>query len=124
MTYQLQQGHVAGIPSVLAVLADPTRQSLLQLLRRKPLPVGELARHVPVSRPAVSQHLKILKEAQLVREQREGTRHYFSLNPGGFAELRQYVDFMWQDALNAFAAYVAAQRKSSARPKFHTRKGG
>jgi DNA-binding transcriptional ArsR family regulator len=123
MTYQLQQGHEAGIPSVLAVLADPTRQSLLQLLRRKPLPVGELARHVPVSRPAVSQHLKILRDARLVREQREGTRHYFSLDPGGFAELRQYVDSMWQDALNAFAAYVATQKKISARPKNHRKKG-
>jgi DNA-binding transcriptional ArsR family regulator len=119
----MQQGQQAGNPSVLAVLADPTRQSLLQLLRRKPLPVGELARHVPVSRPAVSQHLKILKEAQLVREQREGTRHYFSMDPAGFAELRQYVDSMWQDALNAFAAYVATQKKGSARPKTHTRKG-
>ena len=123
MPYQMQQGEVAGNPSVLAVLADPTRQSLLQLLRRKPLPVGELARHLPVSRPAVSQHLKILKEAQLVREEREGTRHYFGLDPAGFAELRRYVDSMWQDALNAFAAYVATQKKVSARSKAHTRKG-
>jgi DNA-binding transcriptional ArsR family regulator len=123
MSYQTQQAGVTGNPLVLAVLADPTRQTLLQLLRRKPLPVGELARHLPVSRPAVSQHLKILKEAQLVREERQGTRHYFSLDPAGFAELRQYVDSMWQDALNAFAAYVATQKKALARPKAHTRKG-
>jgi DNA-binding transcriptional ArsR family regulator len=58
----------------LAVLADPTRRALLDLLRRKPLPVGEVARQMPVSRPAVSQHLKILKNAQLVREHRHGTR--------------------------------------------------
>jgi DNA-binding transcriptional ArsR family regulator len=110
---------IPSSPSVLAVLADPTRQSLLELLRCKPLAVGELARHVPVSRPAVSQHLKILKEAQLVREAREGTRHYFSLNPGGFVELRQYVDSMWQDALNAFAAYVSQQKKKKSRTNSH-----
>jgi DNA-binding transcriptional ArsR family regulator len=115
MAYQEIHPAGSGSPSVLAVLADPTRQSLLELLRRKPLAVGELARHVPVSRPAVSQHLKILKEAQLVREAREGTRHYFSLNPGGFAELRQYVDSMWQDALNAFAVYVSQQKKKQSR---------
>ena len=124
MAYQVRQGPDAADPSVLAVLADPTRRSLLELLRRKPLPVGELARHVPVSRPAVSQHLKILKDAQLVREQRQGTRHYFSLDPGGLAELRQYVDSLWQDALHSFAAYVATQKKISARSKTHIREGG
>jgi DNA-binding transcriptional ArsR family regulator len=115
MTYQDAPAGDSGSHSILAVLADPTRQSLLQLLRRKPLPVGELARHVPVSRPAVSQHLKILKEAQLVREERDGTRHYFSLDPGGFAELRHYVDSMWQDSLNAFAAHVSQQQRKKAR---------
>ena len=107
MTYQYQS--MSGEPSVLAVLADPTRRALLDLLRREPLPVGELARQMPVSRPAVSQHLKVLKEAQLVREQRHGTRHYFGLNPVGFAGLREYADSMWQEALNAFATYVAQQ---------------
>ena len=106
--------------SVLAVLADPTRRSLLDLLRHKPLPVGELARQMPVSRPAVSQHLKILKEAQLVREHRHGTRHYFGLNPAGFAGLREYADSMWQEALNAFAAYVADQKRGAAKSGSHT----
>jgi len=95
---------------VLAVLADPTRRSLLDLLRQKSLPVGELARRMPVSRPAVSQHLKILKDAQLVREHRHGTRHYFGLDPVGFAGLREYADSMWQEALNAFATYVAEKK--------------
>ncbi len=108
MTYRTER--TIGDASVLAVLADPTRRALLDLLRRAPLPVGELARQVPVSRPAVSQHLKILKEAQLVREHRHGTRHYFGLNPVGFAGLREYADSMWQEALNAFAAYVAEQK--------------
>jgi DNA-binding transcriptional ArsR family regulator len=101
--------------SVFAVLADPTRRSLLGLLRHKPLSVGELACQMPVSRPAVSQHLKILKEAQLVRERRHGTRHYFALNPNGFAGLRKYADSMWQEALNAFADYVAEQTKGAAK---------
>jgi DNA-binding transcriptional ArsR family regulator len=96
--------------SVLIVLADPTRRALLDLLRHEPLPVGELARQMPVSRPAVSQHLKILKKVQLVREHRHGTRHYFGLDPVGFAGLREYADAMWHQALNAFATYVAEQR--------------
>lgn len=124
MAYQMRQVPDAVGPPVLAALADPTRQSLLQLLRDKPLPVGELARQVPVSRPAVSQHLKILKEAHLVHEQREGTRHYFNLNPGGFAELRRYVDSMWQDALDSFGAYVARQKEISARSHTRARKRG
>jgi len=95
--------------SVLAVLADPTRRALLDLLRREPLSVGELASQLPVSRPAVSQHLKVLKDAQLVREHRHGTRHYFGLDPVGFAGLREYADSMWQEALNAFATHVAHQ---------------
>lgn len=107
MAYQYQQA--AGDTAALAVLADPTRRALLDLLRREPLPVGELARRMPVSRPAVSQHLKVLKEAQLVREYRHGTRHYFGLNPVGFVGLREYADSMWQEALNAFATYVAQQ---------------
>jgi DNA-binding transcriptional ArsR family regulator len=103
--------------SVLGALADPTRRSLLELLRPKPLTVGELARQMPVSRPAVSQHLKILKEAQLVREQRHGTRHYFGLNPAGFAGLREYADSMWGEALNAFAAYVTEQKTGAAKSR-------
>jgi hypothetical protein len=97
MTYPLQQHSYD--PSVLAMLADPTRRALLELLRREPLPVGELARQVPVSRPAVSQHLKILKEG----------RHYFGLDPAGFSGLREYADSMWQEALYGFATYVAQQ---------------
>ncbi|MBI1876318.1 MAG: winged helix-turn-helix transcriptional regulator [Acidobacteria bacterium] len=96
--------------SALVALADPTRRALLDMLRGRPLPVGELARQLPVSRPAVSQHLKALKAAHLVHEHRQGTRHYFSLNPSGFAELRRYVDSMWENALTTFAAYVSDQQ--------------
>src|SRR5262245_15711968 len=95
---------------VLTALADPTRQFMLERLRAQPLAVGELAQQLTVSRPAVSQHLKALKNAHLVREHRDGTRHYYSLDPTGFAALRMYVDSMWQDALQSFAAYVAEQK--------------
>jgi DNA-binding transcriptional ArsR family regulator len=118
MAYQSQQ--TPSDSSVLAVLADPNRRLLLELLRSKPLPVGALALHMPVSRPAVSQHLKILKEAQLVREHRQGTRHYFGLNPAGFAGLREYADAMWQGALSAFAAYVAEQKTGAAKSRADT----
>jgi len=114
MAYQYLQA--SRDPSILAVLADPSRRALLELLRREPLPVGELARRMPVSRPAVSQHLKILKEAQLVREHRHGTRHYFGLDPVGFVGLREYADSMWQEALNAFAAYVAEHKGTAKSP--------
>ena len=115
MTYQYLQG--PDDVSVLAVLADPTRRALLDLLRSKPLPVGELARLMPVSRPAVSQHLKILREARLVRERRNGTRHYFGLNPAGFAGLRAYADSMWQEALSAFSTYVAEQTRGAGKSR-------
>src|SRR5688572_28384433 len=103
MAYQSSQASGSQQAEVLTVLADPTRMSVLELLRQKPLSVGELAQRLPVSRPAVSQHLKILREARLVSERRVGTRHYFGLNPAGLAEAREYIDSMWQDALNAFA---------------------
>jgi DNA-binding transcriptional ArsR family regulator len=112
MTYQTLP--TRDDPSLLAALADPSRRLLLELLRSKPLPVGDLARQMPVSRPAVSQHLRILKGAQLVREHRHGTRHYFGLNPVGFAGLREYADSMWREAFNAFATYVVEQQNSDA----------
>jgi DNA-binding transcriptional ArsR family regulator len=93
----------------LAVLADPTRHALLQLLREKPQRVGDLASRLPVSGPAVSQHLRALQKAQLVRDEWRGTSHYFSLDPQGFEAVRRYADVMWQDALNAFGRYVAEQ---------------
>lgn len=123
MTYQTSQPEGGPDIKMYAALADPTRQSMLELLRSKPQCVGDLARLLPVSRPAVSQHLKVLREAQLVREDRHGTRHYFSLNPAAFGELRQYADSMWQDALNAFAAYVSAQKASATKDKRRARKG-
>lgn len=86
--------------------SDPTRQNVLDLLRQRPFTVGELASQLPVSRPAVSQHLQVLKSAGLVEEERRGTRHYFRLNPKSLAELRAHIDSMWRDALTAFADFA------------------
>jgi DNA-binding transcriptional ArsR family regulator len=101
----------------LQVLGDATRLALIQQLRRQPLPVGALADRVPVSRPAVSQHLKVLKAARLVREHRDGTRHYFTLDPDGFAGIRAFLDTLWQDALDAFAAHVEAHHTPRVRKR-------
>ena len=86
----------------IAALADPTRRTVFERLRRGPRPVVELARVLHVSRPAVSQHLRVLKEAGLVRDRREGTRHYYSVDGDALAELREYFDGFWEDALAAF----------------------
>ncbi|MBV9507576.1 MAG: winged helix-turn-helix transcriptional regulator [Acidobacteriia bacterium] len=91
---------------MLGALSDPTRQTVLNLLRNRAFTVGELASRLPVSRPAVSQHLQVLKSAGLVEEERRGTRHYYRLNPTSLAELRAHIDSMWRDALTAFSAFA------------------
>lgn len=88
--------------SALTALADPTRRTVLERLRGGPRPVGEIARGLPVSRPAVSQHLRVLKEAGLVHERREGTRHLYSVNGDALAEVRDYFERFWEEALAAF----------------------
>ncbi len=88
---------------LLSALADPTRRSLVELLRKGPLTVGELVARTPVSQSAVSQHLQVLKAAHLVEERRDGARRYYSLHPAALGELRNYVEALWTDALNAFS---------------------
>jgi DNA-binding transcriptional ArsR family regulator len=92
-------------PAITA-LADPTRRIVFERLRRGPQPVVELARGLHVSRPAVSQHLRVLKEAGLVRDRKEGTRHYYSVDGDALAELREYFESFWEDALAAFKEEV------------------
>ncbi len=87
-----------------AALADPTRRAIFERLAERPQAVGELARDLPVSRPAVSQHLKVLKDAGLVIDRPLGTRRIYQLDPDGLAELRAYFDSFWTDALSAFRA--------------------
>ena len=97
----------------LAALADPTRRRVFERLKAGPRPVGAIARGLPVSRPAVSQHLKALKEAGLVADRPEGTRRVYFIDPHGLAALRKWLDQFWDDALAAFQAEVekASNRK-------------
>jgi DNA-binding transcriptional ArsR family regulator len=88
--------------NALAVLADPTRRKVFERLRAGPRPVNLLAAGLPVSRPAVSQHLKALKDAGLVEERSEGVRRIYSLRREGLMELREWLDSFWDDALEAF----------------------
>ena len=88
--------------NALTVLADPTRRRVFERLRAGPRPVNLLAAGLPVSRPAVSQHLKVLKEAGLVEERSEGVRRIYSLSREGLTELREWLDSFWGDALEAF----------------------
>jgi DNA-binding transcriptional ArsR family regulator len=90
----------------IQALGDPTRRSIFERLRRGPRAVGELARELPVSRPAVSQHLRVLKEAGLVTEQRNGTRRIYGVDAQSVAELRDYFDEFWSDALGSFRRAV------------------
>ncbi|WP_119303820.1 ArsR/SmtB family transcription factor [Dongia deserti] len=96
----------------LAALSDPTRRTIMQRLRGGPRAVGEIAAGMTISRPAVSQHLKVLKESGLVAETRQGTRHYFAIAPDGIGALRSYLDDLWGDALAAFARHVEKERAS------------
>ena len=92
--------------SAMDALGDPTRRRIFELLQSGPRAVGELAGELPVSRPAVSQHLRVLKEAGLVTERREGTRRIYRLDPDGLGEVRAYFDRFWTTALSSFEAAV------------------
>src|SRR3954447_14888454 len=87
-----------------SALADPTRREVFERLAHGPLAVGELAQGLPVSRPAVSQHLKILKEAGLVTDRPEGTRRVYQIDPRGLGQIRAWLDRFWDEALDAFKA--------------------
>jgi DNA-binding transcriptional ArsR family regulator len=87
-------------------LGDPTRRAIFERLAKGPTAVGEIAADLPVSRPAVSQHLKVLKEAGLVTDRAQGTRRLYQLDPQGIGELRAYFDAFWMHALAAFKQAV------------------
>src|ERR1041384_7236848 len=94
----------------LASISDPTRRSVLEKLRAGPQSVGALADQLPVSRPAVSQHLKVLKEAGLVKDRSEGPRRVYYIDPDGLGELRRWLDEFWNDALAAFAKEMKSKK--------------
>ena len=95
---------MATYHTALAALADPTRRSIFEHIVEGPRAVGELAAVLPVSRPAVSQHLRVLKEAELVVDSQIGARHVYQLNPSGLGALRTHLDRFWDQALAAYAA--------------------
>jgi DNA-binding transcriptional ArsR family regulator len=99
----------------IAALADPTRRRLFERLRRRPHAVGELARHLRVTQPAVSQHLRVLRQARLVADRREGTRRHYRATAAGLAELRRYVESLWDDVLAAYAADDPAPPRRTSR---------
>lgn len=88
--------------NALAALADPTRRAVFERLREGPVSVGEIAGGLPVSRPAVSQHLKVLKAAGLVRDEPRGARRLYRIDPAGLGALRAWLDGFWDEALDAF----------------------
>jgi DNA-binding transcriptional ArsR family regulator len=90
--------------SALLALGDPTRRRVFEELRRGPRSVGKIAARMPVSRPAVSQHLGVLKKAGLVADRAEGTRRVYYIDPRGLAAIRIWLDQFWDDALLAFQA--------------------
>jgi len=93
------------------MLADPTRRAILERIGHSPAAVGEIAAGLPVSRPAVSQHLKLLKEAGLVTETAAGTRRIYRIDPRGLGAMRDWLDQFWKTSLDNFAAYAEAQAK-------------
>ncbi len=111
MTYELS----------IEALADATRRRLFERMAAGPLSVGELAAGMPVSRPAVSQHLGVLKRARLVAERREGTRRLYRIDPQGLAALRAYLDRFWDEVLAAYAQAAARESRKQGRGKWQRR---
>jgi len=103
--------------NALEALADPTRRKVFERLRAGPSSVGRLAQGMPVSRPAVSQHLKVLKEAGLVNEEQDGTRRIYRIDPHGLGRLRAWLDQFWESALDAFKAEAEKDSKKDGKDK-------
>lgn len=103
--------------NALAALADPTRRGLFERLHAGPASVGELAAQLPISRPAVSQHLKTLKLAGLVSDRPDGARRVYTIDPDGLGELRRWLDQFWDHALESFKNEVETTQKNTRRKK-------
>jgi DNA-binding transcriptional ArsR family regulator len=101
----------AYLQAGLEALGDATRMAIFQRLSLGPMAVGELAETLPVSRPAVSQHLKVLREAGLVMDKKDGTRRLYRLNPEGVARLRAHFDLVWEQAMSRFHTAAEAEGK-------------
>lgn len=104
-----------GVENVLVALSDPTRRSIVERLRKRPQRVADIAADMPVSRPAVSQHLKVLREAGLVWVERKGTARVYHVDPGALIALRRYLDGFWGDVLDAFEKQFSDRREDDDR---------
>lgn len=100
------------LAQAFTALADPTRREIFERVAVRPSAVGELAEELPVSRPAVSQHLKVLRDAGLVTARADGTRRIYELDPRGLAGLRDYLDGFWNRSLSAFARTAEQHHRS------------
>ena len=96
---------------VLKALAEPRRQQILELIGERELPAGQIASHFEISRPAVSQHLQVLKAAGLVSERRLGTRRLYQARPEGLAELRRFIEQFWDVALDRLKVAAEAEER-------------
>ena len=103
--------------NALSALADPTRRAVFERLRRGPASVGDVAADLPVSRPAVSQHLKALKLAGLVNDRPDGAKRVYSIDPEGLGALRRWLDLFWDNALEAFKNEVEKPRPHRGRKR-------
>lgn len=108
---------MANQSTVFDLLADPTRRRIIERLGEEPSSVGKLAAVLPVTRPAVSQHLKRLKEAGLVTDISDGTRRIYRLDPRGLAAMRDWLDRHWKSALGQFQAFAKAEAEAAANPQ-------
>jgi DNA-binding transcriptional ArsR family regulator len=102
---------MANVTTALSALGDPTRRRIFELLAEGPRPVGELAAFLPVSRPAVSQHLQVLKSVGLVRDHAVGARRVYQIDPAGLGAIRAWLDQFWDRALDDFKAEVETGRE-------------
>ena len=101
----------------LVALADPTRRAIFERLVKRPMAVGGLAQGLPVSRPAVSQHLRVLQDARLVAFEKSGTKNIYKVNPEGIAALRRYLDHLWTRALGDLKAAAEASYQAKRKDK-------
>jgi len=102
---------MANANATIQALADPTRRAVFESLRNGPRPVGEIADGLPVSRPAVSQHLRVLKGAGLVSDEQQGARRLYRIDPDGLGALRAYLDGFWDTALGSFKELAERQKE-------------
>lgn len=107
----------------LEALADPTRRAIFDMVVERPSSVGALARRLPVSQPAVSQHLRVLRRASLVKHTVEGARHVYTPDPDGLGALRDWIDGMWDDVMDSFARAALEEARADGSQRQPQRKG-